>query len=289
MRESAGIKALFIGPAFVFFLFFMMLPVVASIGLVFASWTGFSLNQIEWNGVANFETAFGDPVFWRSFGNTALFVVATTVLVNILGFLLALLTHSRVRGHEFLRIAVFLPLAVSPVITAILWQFLLGPYGFINQFLKSIGLADKPVEFLGSPDFAMWTVIAAAVWQTSGLNLLLFYAGLQSLSTERLEAAALDGARYWSRVRWVMIPHLRPVIAIAVVLNLIGGWKVFDLVFVLTKGGPMRSTEVLSTYMYEQAFEQSHFGYAAVMVLAIVVFAIISTLVRRPITGAQYS
>ena len=280
---------MFIGPAFLFFLFFMMLPVVASMGLVFASWTGFSLNQIKWNGVANFDKAFGDPVFWRSLGNTALFVVATTVLVNILGFLLALLTYTRVRGHEFLRIAVFLPLAVSPVITAILWQFLLGPYGFINQFLKSIGLADKPVEFLGSPDFAMWTVIAAAVWQTSGLNLLLFYAGLQSLSTERLEAAALDGARYWSRVRWVMVPHLRPVIAIAVVLNLIGGWKVFDLVFVLTKGGPMRSTEVLSTYMYEQAFEQSHFGYAAVMVLAIVVFAVISTLVRRPITGAQYS
>lgn len=290
MRESWWVKSLFIGPAFLFFALFLLLPVLASIGLAFSSWAGFDIRQIEFVGLDNFAKAFQDPIVLRALLNTAAFVVLTTVLINILGFGFALLINTRVVGHDFLRVAVFLPLAVSPVLTAILWQFLLGPYGFINQFLRSgIGIIDKPIEFLGSPDLAFWTLITAAVWQASGLNMLLFYAGMQNLSSERLEAAALDGARYWSRVRWVIIPHLRPVIAIAVVLNLIGGWKVFDLVLVLTKGGPERSTEVLSTYMYQQAFEFSHFGTGAVMAIIIVFFAVISTLVRKPIAGEQYS
>lgn len=290
MREAWWVKALFIGPAFVFFLLFLMVPVLASMGLAFSSWAGFDLNQIDFVGLKNFERGLSDPVLLRALLNTALFVVLTTVLMNILGFLFALLINTRVRGHDFLRVVVFLPLAVSPVLTAILWQFMLGPYGFINQFLRTgIGVIDRPIEFLGSPDLAFWTLITAAVWQASGLNMLLFYAGMQNLSSERLEAAALDGARYWSRVRWVILPHLRPIIAIAVVLNLIGGWKVFDLVLVLTKGGPERSTEVLSTYMYEQAFTYSNFGMGAVMALIIVVLAVASTLVRKPIAGEQYS
>ncbi len=290
MRESRWVKALFIGPAFIFFAFFLLLPVVASLGLAFTSWTGFDISQIMFIGGKNFVTAAHDPILGKALWHTAAFVVVTTVLVNIVGLGFALLINTRVRGHDVLRVAVFLPLAVSPVLTAVLWQFILGPNGFINDVLvDGLHITDSPVEFLGNVNLAFWTLVTAAVWQSSGLNMLLFYAGLQSLPPERMEAGALDGAKYWSRVRWIVLPHLRPMIAIAVVLNLIGGWKVFDLVLVLTDGGPERSTEVLSTYLYQQAFEFNDMGFSAVLALIIVVLAVVSTLVRRPISGPNYS
>lgn len=288
MRESKWVKVAFFGPATIFFAFFLLLPVVASLGLAFTNWTGFNLSQISWAGGKNFVAAAQDPVVWKALWHTALFVVVTTVLVNVVGLTFALLIDTRVRGHDFLRVAIFLPLAVSPVLTAVFWQFILGPNGFVNDTLiNDLHLGDSYIDFFGSVDLAFWTVVTAAVWQSSGLTMLLYYAGLQSQPQEQMEAGALDGARYWSRVRWIVLPHLRPVMAIAVVLSLIGGWKVFDLVLVLTDGGPERSTEVLSTYLYEQAFKFNDMGFAAVLALVIVVFAVISTFVRRPISGSQ--
>ena len=190
------------------------------------------------------------------------------------------------RSDRFLQIAIVLPLGLSPVLTAILWQQILGPYGFVNELLVStLHWRTQPIGFLGDPNLVMWTVIAAAVWQYAGYDMLLYYAGLQGLPKERMEAAAIDGAGAWSRLRYVTIPYLRPVIAIVIVLNLIGGWKVFDLVFVLTGGGPSHSTEVLSTYLYQQAFTFNLMGYASSIAVVIVVLATVSALVRGRIAG----
>jgi raffinose/stachyose/melibiose transport system permease protein len=265
----------------------MLLPVVAVIALAFTEWTGFSLRQIGWRGVGNFRTLASDDVFSKALVHTVLFVGLSTVLLNVFGLGLALLVHSRVRGHDFLRIAMFLPLAVSPAITALIWQQILGPYGFVNLSLgrSGLGVIDRPIGFLGQPNLAFATLIAVAIWQYSGYNMLLYYAGLQSLPAERLEAAAIDGAGWLSRLRYVVVPYLRPVIAVVVVLNLIGGWKVFELVYVLTGGGPNRSTEVLSTYLFQQAFEFSRVGYASSFALVIIALATISALARSRISG----
>ncbi len=279
--------ALFIAPAAVFFAVFMLLPVIAVIALAFTEWTGFSLGQIAWRGVGNFRTLASDDVFSKALVHTVLFVALSTVLLNVFGLGLALLIHSRVRGHDFLRIAMFLPLAVSPAITALIWQQILGPYGFVNLSLgrSGLGVIHKPIGFLGQPNLAFATLIAVAIWQYSGYNMLLYYAGLQSLPAERLEAAAIDGAGWLNRLRYVVVPYLRPVIAVVVVLNLIGGWKVFELVYVLTGGGPNRSTEVLSTYLFQQAFEFSRVGYASSFALVIIALATISALARSRISG----
>jgi len=279
--------ALFIAPAAVFFAVFMLLPVIAVIALAFTEWTGFSLGQIAWRGVGNFRTLASDDVFSKALVHTVLFVALSTVLLNVFGLGLALLIHSRVRGHDFLRIAMFLPLAVSPAITALIWQQILGPYGFVNLSLgrSGLGVIHKPIGFLGQPNLAFATLIGVAIWQYSGYNMLLYYAGLQSLPAERLEAAAIDGAGWLNRLRYVVVPYLRPVIAVVVVLNLIGGWKVFELVYVLTGGGPNRSTEVLSTYLFQQAFEFSRVGYASSFALVIIALATVSALARSRISG----
>ncbi|MGB2709908.1 MAG: sugar ABC transporter permease [Conexibacter sp.] len=268
----------------------MLLPVLAALAFAWTEWSGFDLAQLKWTGADNFSALVHDDVFKKALWHTTVFVVLCTVLLNVTGLAMAMLINTRVRGHDFLRVAMCVPLALSPVITAVLWQYLLGPYGFVNQLLTDVlGVADEPVGFLGEPGLAFTTVIVAAVWQYCGINMLLFYAGLQNLPADRLEAAAIDGAGWWNRTRHIVLPHLRPVMAIAVLLNLIGGWKVFDLVYVLTNGGPSRSTEVLSTYLYEQAFTFNNVGFAAAIGCVTCVLAIASTLVRRPIAGAEYS
>jgi raffinose/stachyose/melibiose transport system permease protein len=277
---------MFIAPATAFFGVFLLFPVIAVIGLAFAEWTGFNVHQIHWVGSRNFSQLFHDAVFRQSLVHTLIFVVGSTVLLNLAGLGLAMLIHTRVQGHRFLQIAIVLPLGLSPVLTAILWQQILGPYGFVNELLVStLHWRTQPIGFLGDPNLVMWTVITAAVWQFAGYDMLLYYAGLQGLPKDRMEAAAIDGAGAWSRLRYVVIPYLRPVIAIVIVLNLIGGWKVFDLVFVLTGGGPSHSTEVLSTYLYQQAFTFNSMGYASSIAVVIVVLATISALVRGRIAG----
>jgi len=283
-RARAG--AIFIAPAAAFFSVFLLFPIVAVILLAFTSWNGFNIDEIAWNGVDNFRQLGSDDVFSQALGHTVIFVAVSTVALNVFGLLFALLINTRVRGHDFLRVAMFLPLGLAPVVTAILWQQILGPYGMVNTLLiDTFHVRTTPIGFLGDPDVALWTVITAAVWQYSGFNMLLYYAGLQSLPMERIEAASIDGAGAWARFRYVTLPFLRPVVAVVVVLNLIGGWKVFELVYVMTSGGPDRATEVLSTYLYQQAFSFNAVGYASSIAVVIIALATISALMRGRLAG----
>jgi len=277
---------MFIAPATIFFALFLLFPVLAVVFLAFTSWTGFDIGQIAVTGAGNFSQLTSDSVFVSAFIHTVIFVVVSTVALNCVGLPIALLLNTKVAGHDFLRVALFLPLGLSPVLTAILWQEVLGPYGFINQVVVHLlHLQSTPIEFLGSPHLALWTVLLASVWQYTGYNMLLYYAGLQSLPKERSEAAAIDGAGALRRLRYVTLPYLRPVIAVVVVLNLIGGWKVFDLVYVLTGGGPNHSSEVLSTYLYQQAFTINKVGYASSIAVAIIALATVSALMRGRLAG----
>jgi raffinose/stachyose/melibiose transport system permease protein len=285
-KRTRRAGATFVAPAAAFFGVFMILPVIAVFALAFSNWTGFNVHDVSYAGLSNFRALPHDEIFKRALLHTIAFVALTTVLLNLLGFSLAMLINTRVQGHDFLRIAMFVPLALSPVITGVIWQQMLGPYGLINSALASLHLVSSPVQFLGQPNLAFWTVIAASIWQYSGYNMLLYYSGMQSLPQERLEAAAIDGAGPIARFRHIIIPYMRPVMAVVIVLNLIGGWKVFELVYVLTNGGPNHSTEVLSTYLYQQAFTISANGYASAIAVVIVVLATLSALLRGRIQGA---
>lgn len=279
--NTAG--ALFIAPAAVFFSIFLLFPTLAAIALAFTTWDGYALSGIHWTGLDNFSALVSDAVVRTAFRNTLVFVASTVVLLNVVGLGLALLIQTRVRGHDYLRVAMFVPLAVSPVVTAVIWQQLLGPYGILNSALQQLHLHAGTVGFLTDPALVNKTVITAAVWQYSGFNMLLYYAALQGLPSELVEAATVDGALWWNRLRYVVIPYLRPVIAVVVVLNLIGGWKVFDLVWVLTQGGPNHGSEVLATDLYNEAFKLSSFGYSSAIGVVIMALALVSALARRRI------
>jgi raffinose/stachyose/melibiose transport system permease protein len=278
---SAGWLGLaFVLPSVVIFCLFLALPVVAVAGISVLEWAGFRLGDWTFVGVDKFAKASRDPVFWRAFTNTVLFTVATTILLNLTGFLYAWLIVSRVRGSTLARAALFLPVLLSPVIVALMWTRLLDAFGAVNQLISTFQPTAKPTLFLGDPDLALASVIVATVWQFTGYNMLLYYAGLQNLPRDQLEAAAIDGAGTVPSIRHIVVPGLYPVIGTAVLLNVIGGLRVFDLVYVMTRGGPNRSTEVLATYMYEQAFKFSDMGYASAIALVIVVLSVAAAVLR---------
>jgi ABC-type sugar transport system permease subunit len=284
VRRQGRVRFAFVGPAFTIVAVFVLVPLLATVALSLTSWAGFGLHTIKWAGFDNYVRAVNDGVLWLALLHTLVFVVVMTLLVNLAGFAAAVLINERVRGSSFLRISMFLPLAVSPVVTSLLWFQIIGPYGIINRFAAIFG-ATQPIGFISDPNLAFYTVLAASVWQISGIAMLIYYAGLQGLPQERMEAARLDGARYLNRVRFIVVPYMRPVIASAVVLSMITAWRIFELVFVLTRGGPARSTEVLATYLYEQGFVRNQYGYASVVAILIAVGAILSTLSRKKIAG----
>jgi ABC-type sugar transport system permease subunit len=161
-----------------------------------------------------------------------------------------------------------------------MWSRLLDAFGAANQIIALVDPRAKPTLFLGDPDLALASVIVATVWQFTGYNMLLYYAGLQHLPRDQVEAAGIDGAGKSATIRHVVIPSLYPVMGTAILLNVIGGLRVFDLIYVMTKGGPNRSTEVLATYMYEQAFKFSDMGYASAIALVIVVLSVTAAILR---------
>ncbi|MBX3030500.1 MAG: sugar ABC transporter permease [Chloroflexi bacterium] len=270
----------FVLPSVIIFCLFLMVPVFAVAGIAFLEWAGFRIGDWTFVGLAKFQKAAADPVFWRSFTHTILFTVATTVLLNITGFLYALLIASRVRGSGLVKSVLFLPVLLSPVIVALMWTRILDAFGAVNQLISLVSPTARPTLFLGDPDLALTSVIVATVWQFTGYNMLLYYAGLQNLPRDQLEAASIDGAGARASIRHVVVPGLYPVIGTAILLNVIGGLRVFDLVYVMTRGGPNRSTEVLATYMYEQAFKFSDMGYASAIALVIVALSVGAAVLR---------
>ena len=269
-----------VGPSLAVFLGLIAVPIVVVALVSLSEWTGFDIADISWLGVGNYRTIAGDDIFWRALRNTLLFTGLTTVLLNIIGFGIALLISTRVRGTGLLRGVVFLPALLPPVLVGLMWQRVLDAFGFVNQILQWLGVADQPVFFLGEERFALWAIIGVTVWQFAGYDMILYYAGLQSVDRSMLEAAALDGARTPATVFRVIVPSMYHIVGVVALLNIIGGLKIFDVVFVMTRGGPNRSSEVLATYMFEQGFRLSIMGVASAIAVVIVVLAVIVSATR---------
>jgi raffinose/stachyose/melibiose transport system permease protein len=270
-----------VAPTLIIFLGLVAVPVVVVALTSLTQWTGFSVSDISWLGIRNYTGLVHDPIFWKAFRQTLIFTAVSTLLLNVVGFWLAYLVNTRVRGSGFLKGVLFLPVLMSPVIVGLMWSNLLrGPGGGLNALLHALGLERQPIFFLGDARWALAAVIAATVWQFAGYDMILYYAGLQNVPETLLEAASLDGASRWAKIRHVVLPSLYPVMSVVLLLNIIGGLRVFDIVYVMTQGGPNRNTEVLATYMYKQAFSLNAMGVASAIAMVIVVLAVVLSIVR---------
>jgi ABC-type sugar transport system permease subunit len=274
---------LFVGPAVLVLGAFLVYPSIFSFLLSFYEWNGFTPQWGDFVGLDNYSSLVRDPIFWKATVNSILFVVVRTPLEVGIAFGLALLLNQNIPGRSFLRTMFFVPVVMSLIVVTILFQRILeGNAGLLNTFLRSLGLDSIARIWLGDPATALPVVILVSVWKNVGFSLVILLAGLQGLPQEVLEAARCDGADRRQLTLRVVIPLMKPIIAIATVLSIIGGLKVFDLIYILTRGGPTYATEVFATMLYRHAFDLNEMGVASalavVMVLVIMGTSRIQTL-----------
>jgi ABC-type sugar transport system permease subunit len=284
-RAERRVGYLFVLPTLVLFVVFVGWPILHSVYLSTTTWSGFGLPRFT--GLANYVRLAGDPVFRTALWITVWFTAVTTVLQTVLPMLVAILVNAgwRRAGTVF-RTILFLPGIISLVVTGVLWQLIYDPnLGTLNRFLSDIGLAAWQQQWLGDSSVVVPAIVVVSLWQSLGLYMLIFFAGLQGIDPTLYEAARVDGANARQRLRHVTVPQLRTVTAVVVALNLINGFKTFDIVYVMTAGGPNHASEVLGTYLYSLAFGSlsgsvPQIGYATAISIVVMLLCLAAALVQ---------
>ncbi len=276
-RKNTLIAWSFIAPNFIGFLIFTLVPVVFSLILAFMKWDSFSTP--EFVGLQNFTRMLSDDTFWISLKNTFLYTISVVPLTLICSLGLAILLNQKIKGVKFFRTAFFFPYVTSLVAIAVVWSMLFHPtMGPINQFLRVV--IENPPGWLSSSDWALTAIIIVSVWRGMGYYMILYLAGLQGISKELYEAAAMDGANKWKQFSHITVPALRPTTFFVTIMLVINCFKIFGLVQVMTDGGPGRATNVLVYQVYSEAFVKFNFGYASAIAMVLFVIVLVITVIQ---------
>jgi multiple sugar transport system permease protein len=269
-RQEELIASAFILPSLLGFLVFLVIPMIASLGISFFDWE--LLTPPSFVGIKNFRDLFTDRVFKDVVVNTLYYTFGLVPLNLVVSLGLAVWLNARLRGLTLYRIAFFLPVVTVTVAVALIWRWMYEPRaGIIDAGLRTIGLPGP--TWLGDPHWAMPAIIIMSVWKGFGYNMVLFLAGLQGIPTSIYEAATIDGASAWQRFWRITLPLLSPVIFLAVVLTVISSFQVFDQALVMTNGGPANATNTIVLYIYQNGFQFFRMGYASA--IAWVLFGVI--------------
>ena len=261
---------LFCLPFMIVFALFLLFPMLFGLFIGFFDWD--ILSTRTWTGFGNYVKLFKDVTFYSSLGHTLVFVLVSTPLLLVTGFLMALLVTSRSPLKGAAENLFFLPYILSITVIGTLWAWLLQKnYGIVNQFIKLFG--GEPIGWLTDTKYAMTSIIATTVWWTAGFNMILFSAGIKQISSEIYDAVKIDGANYVQTVWRITLPLVRPTTALCLILQIIASFNIFGQVYVMTGGGPHGSTRVLVQYIYETGFKYFKMGYSSAM--AYVLFFII--------------
>ncbi len=261
-------------PALIIYLIFAILPILQSFYYSLMEWDGFS--AMQYVGLDNFKALFQDPLFWNSLKNN-IYVVLASVLGQVpIALFIALLLNRKIKGLKLFRTIGFLPVVLSTVVISITWSLIYNSEnGLINELLRTIGLDFLAQNWLGDSKWSMIAVLVTVIWQFVGLYLIIFLAALQNVPEEVLEAARIDGASEWKTTWSITIPMIWDTIIVAVILCISGSLKTFDLIYVMTNGGPAHSTDVMALYMFNETFNQLQYGYGSAVSVIIFFFSLI--------------
>ncbi|WP_205991693.1 sugar ABC transporter permease [Paraburkholderia sp. Ac-20347] len=288
LRFSAQwlVAATFLAPTVVLLAVFLLYPLVSSLRLSLLDWNGLGSNA-RFVGLANWVKLAHDSVFWQSLANNALLAAASIVVELPIALALAVLLEKAGRGSRLLKILYFLPLLMSSVAIGVLFKNVYDPnFGPLNAALHGLGLDALAQDWLGDPHLSLGSTIAVICWQNTPFYMILFLAGLSSLPQEIAEAARLDGASEWTIFWRIKLPHLQGTVRTAVLLSILGSLRYFDLIYVMTGGGPEGSSELMATYMYRTVFSSFQLGYgstigSAMFIIVCAVAAISLRFTRR--------
>jgi len=278
---------LYLLPGLIIYLAFTFYPILETVRTSFYEWNGFSA-QRTWVGFENYQVVFSDPQFTGAFLHNLVFILFYCVLPVLVGLLLAsVLSRKALPGMTFFRTILFLPQVISMVVVGVIWRWIFNPqFGPLNILLNTLGLSGLTRAWLGDFTLALPAVGSIGTWVQYGFCMILFLAGMQHISEEYYEASSLDGANAFKQFVHITIPGLRPEIGVALVTTIIAALRVFDLVYVTTRGGPGNATLVVGFLIYRSAFQQNRIGYAsAIATVLMLIILVISLLIRRLQTG----
>lgn len=259
MKQSRSSFAGLILPAFIVYTLFMLIPLVASLGLSFFEWSGYG--QKVFVGLSNFRRLFTDANysvrFWNALGNNAYFFVITMLIQNVVALALAVLLERNLRGSNAFRAIFFAPSTISVVIVGYLWLLIYNPmWGALNKVLGLIGINMRNFAWLGNEKTALTAVAFANAWQYTGIPMMLFIAGINAIPNEQYEAVSVDGGGEWHKFRYVTVPNLKPILFIVSTMTFVGNFSSFEIIYAMegTLGAPNYSTDTLGTFFYRTAF-----------------------------------
>ncbi|MEU8380567.1 sugar ABC transporter permease [Streptosporangium sp. NPDC048865] len=266
---------LFVAPFLVIYVAFLVWPLLLGLRMSMSSVNIAGTND-GFVGLANYAEAFGDPRMWRSLWNTVLFTVLSTVPLVLLGLVFALLVHNLRFVRWLWRLSFFAPFLLPSAVVSLLWQQMIyqPDFGLLN------GTLGTDILWLGDPGLAMWSVVLTTVWWTVGFNFLLYLAALQSIPEQLYEAASIDGASAWHKLRSITLPLLRRTTGLIVVLQLLASLKVFDQIYLMTGGGPENSTRPIIEYAYDVGFIGYRVGYASAVSYILFILIVAVSLVQ---------
>jgi raffinose/stachyose/melibiose transport system permease protein len=278
-RQQARYAVLFVAPALLIYLVFMIYPFLNTIYLSFTNWDGITTNK-DWVGLSNYARIFGEEAALKAFVNNIIWVILGTLAPVVLGLFEALLVWSGARGSILFRTLYFLPFVLPLVVVAIVWQWIYHPlFGIVNTVLDGVGLEGLSRGWLADPHTALYAVLIAAIWGQTGFCFLILHASLQNVDMSTVEAAFIDGANWFQRARSIIIPQIAPQLTMVTAVTLIGGFAVFDIIYVMTRGGPGSASEVLATYTVRSAFEQNLAGFGSALAMLMTVLSLVGAVV----------
>ena len=269
MNSQKYAALLFLFPAIAGIVVFIIIPLICSFGLSFTKWD--LLNNISFAGLDNYKLIFSEELFWKILLNTVVFALSTSIFGVIIPLILAAVLNSKIRGSEFFKCAYFLPF----IVIAIVWSWIFDPnIGFLNQILH------LNINWLYDTNFALSALIMVSVWKLIGYNMIIFLSAMSSISNSLFEAAKIDGANFMQTFTKITIPMLSPAIFFVVIITAINSFQVFDLIYLMTEGGPFDSTNVLVYAIYKNAFEFFNVGKASAIAYVLFVIVLILTLIQ---------
>jgi len=278
----------FLSPYFLFFFVFSIIPIFYGIYVSFHNWT--LIGKESFAGLENYIYVLKDPDFWASLWNSTYFVILSTPVMIAVPFFLSLILDLNLRGRTFLRTVYFLPQVLSVAVVSSIWIYVLQPYtGLLNAALHALRILppEQEIFWLNDPNLAWISIVMITLWWTQGFNMIVFLSGLQGIPTEHYEAATIDGANYWRKLRYITFPAMRGLIVLLTVLQVIASFKIFGQVWLVTRGGPGNETRTMIQYIYETGFSANDLGLATAMSFLFFIFLVTLSVLQFKFLGSK--
>ena len=286
--KKYSIAGLLLLPSVAIYSLFFIYPIIHSFFLSFTKWNGIPSTPKEWQGFQNYAVLLNNKMFWNALYNVFVFIGASLLILMPLALLLALFVNSKIRGSQIFKTSFFIPTVLPMTAIGLMWSFILYKSGgALNTMLDMVNLSNLTQDWLGDPKFAIYSVALVNTWVFAGYNMIIFLTGLTAIPEEIYEAAAVDGVTGVKQLFYITIPLMRETFKVFIVLAITGSLKVFDIIYVMTGGGPGTATDVPSTLLFKEAFRYNKFGYGSAIGIFILVTSLVSTVVLNKALNVQ--